>query len=100
MSSPGTAGFTRLSAPKSSFNRRAGQHPRRWLFDPVTWRLPPAIGIFCVMLLGSLAASAQPPSVQTGSQAVGPSIDLQNQALGVSVRVVGVPFPFNYRSDA
>ena len=100
MSSPGIAGFTRPSALKSSFNSRAGQHLRRWLFNPVRWRLPLAIGICCVMLLGSLAASAQAPYVQAGSQAVGPSIDLQKQALSVSVRIVGVPFRLNYRSDA
>lgn len=96
MSSAGTTGLTRPSAPTSSVNCRPGQHPRRRLFDRVVRRLAPAIAIFCVMLLGSPAASAQAP----GSPALGPSIDFQNQALSVSVRVVGVPFRFNYRSDA
>ena len=99
--SPTSISFLNRSASNSSFNRKAGQCSIRMLRNSAMCRVLSALASSCAVLLWSLSASAQAPFFQAGSpEALGPAIDFQNQALTVSVRVVGVPFRFDYRSDA
>ena len=66
--------------------------------NPGPWRVPPAVGTLCAILLWCLPASAQAPYPQ--AQMGGPIIDFQGHALIFSVPLVGTPFRFIYRSNA